>query len=232
MREQRFIESFNASLEGFIYVLKTQRNMRIHYLASVLIILLGIWLNLSITELMILSVTITIVLVAEMANTAMEHMVDIVKTELHPLAKIIKDVAAGSVLVASINAVIIGYILFSGKTPFNVEEGLSRVRQSPWHVSFIALILVFSLAVIGKVIFHKGTPLRGGMPSGHAAVAFAVWTIVTFLTTNSIVIILTFLMAFLIARHRIKDAVHTIWEVAAGSLLGILGTILIFQLLK
>ena len=232
MRENRFIESFNAAIEGFIYVLKTQRNMRIHYLASVMIILLGIWLNLGVTELMILCVTITIVLVAEMANTALEHLVDIVKTEFHPLAKIIKDVAAGSVLIASVNAIIIGYILFLAQVPFNVEEGLSRIRQSPWHVTFIALILVFSMAVIGKVIFHKGTPLRGGMPSGHAAVAFAAWTIVAFLTTNSIVIILTFLMAFLIARHRIKDAVHSIWEVAAGSLLGVLVTTLIFQLLK
>ena len=232
MREQRFVESFNAGIEGFIYVLKTQRSMRIHFLASVLILLIGIYINLSTPELMVLCITITFVLVSEMANTVVELVVDIVKTEFHPLAKIIKDIAAGSVLVASINAIIVGYMLFSKKVPFDLEEGLFRIRQSPWHVTFISLLLVLSLAIIGKVIFHKGTPLRGGMPSGHAAVAFATWTTITFLTTNMIVVVLTFLMAFLIARHRVRDAVHSVWEVVAGGVLGVIVTTFVFQLMR
>jgi len=57
------------------------------------------------------------------------------------------------------------------------------------------------------------------------------WTIITFLTNNTIVMTLAFVMAFLIARHRVKDAVHTVWEVVAGAFLGVLVTTLVFQLL-
>lgn len=231
MHESRFVESLNAAVEGFIYVMRTERNMRIHFFIGLFILLAGIFLNLNAAELMILFVTITIVLAAEMVNTAMELVVDMVQSEFHPIARIIKDVSAGAVLLTAINAVIVGYVLFSKRVPFNIEEGIARLRQSSWHPTFIALLLVIAVTIIGKAFLHRGAPLRGGMPSGHAAVAFAVWTIITFMTNNFIVVILVFLLSFLVARHRIKDSIHTIGEVVAGALLGILVTTLIFQLL-
>ena len=229
---QKFVKSFNAAIEGFIYVLKTEQNMRVHFLAALFFVLLGIYLGFNYVEILLLTVTITLVLASEMINTSVELIVDMVKSEFHPIARIIKDVAAGAVLIASINAVIVGYILFSKRIPFNITAETAKIRQSPWHVTFIALILVFGVSVIGKMIFHKGTPLRGGMPSGHSAIAFSIWTIIAFLTNNSIVIALSFLMAFLIARHRIKDAVHTFWEVLAGGIIGVLVTTLVFQLFR
>jgi len=232
MQLKRFIESFNAAVEGFIYVLRTERNMRTHFLVGLFFILLAIYLNFTAIEITILAMTITFVLVIEMVNTAIELTVDMIKSEFHPLARIIKDVSGGAVLLSSINAVIVGYTLFARKTPFSVGAYLVNIRNSPWHVTFIALILVFSASIVGKIIFDRGTPLRGGMPSGHSAIAFAIWTVISFFTTNSIVIVLTFLMAFLIARHRVKDAVHTVWEVVAGGILGILLTTLIFQIFR
>lgn len=232
MQLQKFIGSFNAAVEGFIYVLKTERNMRTHFLAALFFLLLGIYLRFSAIEIMILAVTITLVLVAEMMNTAIELIVDMIQKEFHPVARIIKDVSSGAVLLTAINATIVGYILFYKKIPFHVDTQLINVRTTPWHITFIALILVFGSSILGKIIFHKGTPLRGGMPSGHSAIAFAIWAIIAFFTNNSIVIILSFLMAFLIARHRVKDAVHTVWEVVAGAVLGILLTILIFQIFR
>lgn len=232
MRERRLVESFNAAVEGFIYVLRTERNMRIHFLAAVLIMLLGIYLSFSATEILILSITITIVLVAEMANTCIEFVVDMIEEKFHPIARAVKDISAGAVLLSAINAFIVGYLLFSKRIPFNIDEQMLRLRQSSWHLTFISIIVVLSLTILGKLLFHKGTPLRGGMPSGHAAVAFSIWTIISFLTNNSIVIILVFVMAFLIARHRVKDSIHTIWEVAAGAILGVLATTFIFQLFR
>jgi diacylglycerol kinase (ATP) len=232
MQPRRFVESFNAAVEGFIYVLKTERNMRVHFLAAFFIILLGVYLSFSSYEILILTTTITLVLSAEMINTALEHIVDMIKSEVHPIARLVKDIGAGVVLLTAINAVIVGYALFARKIPFNIDVEMARIRQSPWHITFLAIILVFGLSIIGKLIFHKGTPLRGGMPSGHAAVAFSIWTIIAFMTNNSIVVILSFVMAFLIARHRIKDAVHTFWEVLAGGFLGVLVTTLIFQLFR
>ncbi len=231
MQTRKFVESFNAAVEGFIYVLKTERNMRVHFLAAFFFVLLGIYLNFSIHETIALLLTATLVLACEMINTAIELIVDMIKSEFHPIARVIKDVGAGVVLLSAINAVIVGYILFARKIPFGLDTGLLRIRQSPWHTTFIAVILVFGLSIIGKLIFHKGTPLRGGMPSGHSAVAFSMWTIITFLTNNTIVMTLAFVMAFLIARHRVKDAVHTVWEVVAGAFLGVLVTTLVFQLL-
>ncbi|MFH1190361.1 MAG: diacylglycerol kinase [Candidatus Omnitrophota bacterium] len=232
MQLQEFIGSFNAAVEGFIYVLKTERNMRTHFLSALFFLLLGIYLNFSAVEIMALTITITLVLVVEMINTAIELTIDLVKAEFHPLARAIKDVSAGAVLLASINAVVAGYILFAKKIPFNADTYMANIRSSPWHLTFMALILVFGSSILGKMIFHKGTPLRGGMPSGHAAVAFSIWTIIAFFTNSTIVIALTFLMAFLIARHRVKDAIHTVWEVIAGAILGVLLTILVFQIFR
>jgi len=232
MQDRKFVESFNAAVEGFIYVLKTERNMRIHFLAAFFFILLGIYLNFTYLEILALCVTITLVLASEMINTAVELLVDMIKSDFHPIARFVKDISAGAVLLASINAVIVGYMLFSRKLPFNVTDATENISHSPWHITFIALIVVFGVTIIGKMLSRKGTPLRGGMPSGHAAIAFAIWTIIVFLTNNSIVIVLTFLMAFLIARHRIKDSIHTLWEVFAGSLLGVLLTTLVFQIFR
>jgi diacylglycerol kinase (ATP) len=206
--------------------------MRIHFLAALLIILLAIYLGFSYTEILILTTTITLVLAAEMINTAIEHIVDMIKSEFDPTARLVKDVGAGVVLLTAINAVVVGYALFALKIPFNIDVEMERIRKSPWHLTFLSIILVLGLSIIGKLIFHKGTPLRGGMPSGHAAIAFSIWTIIAFLTNNSIVVALSFVMAFLIARHRVKDAIHTFWEVLAGGVLGVLVTVLIFQLFR
>jgi diacylglycerol kinase (ATP) len=206
--------------------------MRVHFLSALFIILLGVYFGFPAGEILILTTTITLVLVAEMINTAIEHLVDMVQSEFHPVARLVKDIGAGVVLLTAINAVIVGYTLFSRKIPFNIDVEMARIRQSPWHVTFLAAILVFGLSIIGKLVFHRGTPLRGGMPSGHAAVAFSMWTAIAFITTNTVVVALSFVMAFLIARHRVKDAVHTIWEVLAGGVLGVLVTTLIFQIFR
>jgi len=234
MKEKKFIESFNAAIEGVVYVLQTQRNMRIHFIATFLIIILAIYLNFTGLELLLLCVTIALVLSAEVFNTVTELIVDMVKPESHPVAKAVKDVSAGAVLITSINAFIVGYLLFLKKANLNIQYGISKIRSAPWHITFISLIVVFGLVILGKMTFYKGKGgfLRGGMPSGHAAIVFSMWASITFLTSNEIAMILSFLMAFLVARYRVRDFVHSIWEVVAGGLLGSLVTTLIFQLLK
>ncbi|MFC1577273.1 diacylglycerol kinase [Candidatus Omnitrophota bacterium] len=232
MRERKFLESFNAAIEGVVYVIQTQRNMRVHFLATFLIVLVAIYMNFTGTELILLCVTIALVIASEVFNTAVELIVNMIQSESNPAAKVAKDVSAGAVFLTSVNAVIVGYILFSRRIAISIEDGIARLRSAPWHITFISLIIVFGLVIIGKLVFYKGELgfLRGGMPSGHAAMAFSMWTTITFLTRNEVAMALSFVMAFLIARHRIKDFVHSIWEVVAGGLLGSLITILIFQL--
>jgi len=232
MKEHNLVQSFNCAIEGFIYVLKTQRNMRIHFLSAVFILLLGIYFNFEGMEVLMLCTAITFVLLSEMINTAVEHMVDLISHTFHPLARIVKDITAGAVFVASVNAIIVAYLLFSKHLSFSLGMGLLKIRQSPRHITFISLILVLTMVVMLKAIFHKGTPLRGGMPSGHSAMAFSAWMIISLLTNNGIIIILAFIMASLIARNRLMRGIHSVWEVTAGGLLGSITTLFVFQLLR
>ncbi|MDD5450095.1 MAG: diacylglycerol kinase [Candidatus Omnitrophica bacterium] len=228
----RMIESFNHAIEGFIYVLRTQRNMRVHFLLGVLIFIVGIILDFTRIELICLGSLVTLVLFAEMLNTAIEYTVDLISDAFHPLARVIKDISAGAVLLTALSAAIFGYLLFARHFEFSFIGGLSRIKNSPLHISIIAFIIVLSLTIIGKILFQKGTPMRGGMPSGHAALAFSVWTVVIFSTSNPLIIILTFIMAIVIARSRLSQRVHGVWEIVAGSLLGFFTTLLIFQFLR
>jgi len=231
MGRQTLIESLNSAAEGFVYVLRTQRNMRLHFLFATLVLVLGIYLALPKMELLLLLGAITLVLVLEMVNTAVELTIDLVKSAYHPLARIIKDIAAGAVFLATMNALIVGYVIFSRRFVLHIEDGIQRIARSPWQLTLMALIVVMFLVLAGKILLRKGTPFRGGMPSGHAAFAFSVWTIIVFSTRNGLIMLLSFVLAFLIARHRMKDKIHTFWEVLTGSVLGILITALVFQLL-
>jgi len=231
LKPRSLAESFNAAIEGFIYVVKTQRNMRLHFLIAAAVLVISIYLHFSAIEILLICAAIAFVLVAEMINTAMEHLVDLLTETFHPAARVIKDVFAGAVLIATINAIVVGYLIFQNRMNLQIEVGLSRIRQSPYHLTFIALILVLSLVVLGKIIFHKGTPLRGGMPSGHSAIVFSCWTIISLLTENGLITLLTLMLCILVARSRMQSKTHTFWEVLAGSLLGILVTTIVFQLL-
>lgn len=228
---QNIVTSLNKAAEGFLYVLRTQRNMRLHFLVATLVVTVGIYVNLPKMELLILLSAIVFVLVLEMVNTAVELTIDLIQNAYHPMARIIKDIAAGSVFLAALNALVVGYIIFSRRFALSTEYGIDKIVHSPWHLTFIAMIVVLFLVLVGKVFSHKGTPFRGGMPSGHAAFAFSMWTIIAFSTKNALIIILSFIMAFLIARHRLKDSVHTAFEILVGSALGVLATALVFQLL-
>jgi len=231
MKKQNVVQSLNSAVEGLIYVLKTQRNMRLHFLLATFVLVLGIYFNIPRPELLILLASLVLVLLLEMVNTAIELIVDIVKEAYHPIARIIKDVTAGAVLLAGLNALVVGYVVFSKHFSFYVEDIAWNITHSSWHLTFIALLLVVSCVLIGKALFHKGTPFRGGMPSGHAAFAFSLWTIIIFSTQNGLIALICFVMAFLIARHRLTDNIHSVWEVIAGALLGIFVTALVFQLL-
>ena len=225
--------SFNFALEGIVHTLTHERNMRVHFLVGFLVLILGIYINLSSVEFMLLCVTVSFVLITEMFNTAVEHSIDLIEEDYHPLAKVIKDIAAGAVFVSVINAAVVGYLILFKQVDWSGGPLLSeRLRHSPWHLTLISLIVVIGLVLLIKVIRHEKELLRGGMPSGHSAVAFAVWVAVSIVTATPLVSILVFFMAVLVARSRITVGVHNMWEVIAGSFLGALTTLLVFQLLS
>ena len=107
-----FIASFGYAFSGLWYVLRTQRNARVHAVVALLAVTAGIFLRISAIEFAITFVAISGVFIAEMFNTALEASVDLASPQPHPLAKIAKDVAAGAVLVNAMLAVIIGLCIF------------------------------------------------------------------------------------------------------------------------
>lgn len=110
----RFLEAMQHALDGIWYGLKTQRNLRFHFVATTIVIGLGLYQGLDSTEWMVLLLLIGAVISAELVNTAIEAVVDLVSPDFHPLAKAAKDIAAGAVLVLAIVAAVIGIMLFLG----------------------------------------------------------------------------------------------------------------------
>jgi diacylglycerol kinase (ATP) len=228
------IESFNFAIEGVIHVLRTQRNMRLHFAAAVGVIVVAVAVGASKIELSVLLISIAFVLVAEMINTAVEGAIDAATTSFDPMAKLAKDIAAGAVLIASVNAVAVGYLVFAGKAADKTAEVLDRVRSAPAQITLVALVLTVIIVIATKAWTGRGTPLRGGLPSGHAAVAFAGWMAATYIVNDShrfVVSALTFIMALLVAQTRVESGVHSALEVAYGGALGALVTLSVFQLL-
>jgi len=111
MRSRNIVEAFRFAFSGLWYALRTQRNVRIHLVIAVVAVALGLWLSLSPTQWAVLTLTIGFVLASEMLNTVAETLVDLVSPGYHPLAKVVKDVTAGAVLLAAIVAVIVGLLV-------------------------------------------------------------------------------------------------------------------------
>jgi diacylglycerol kinase (ATP) len=234
MRRSPVIESFNFAIEGVIHVLRTQRNMRLHFAAAVAVIVVAVAVGASKIELSVLLISIAFVLVAEMINTAVEGAIDAATTAFDPMAKLAKDIAAGAVLIASVNAVAVGYLVFAGKAANKTTDVLDRVRSAPAQITLVALVLTVITVIATKAWTGRGTPLRGGLPSGHAAIAFAGWMAATYIVNDShrfVVSALTFIMALLVAQTRVESGVHSALEVAYGGALGALVTLAVFQLL-
>ncbi len=111
MRSRNILEAFRCAFSGLWYTLRTQRNMRFHLAIASGVVIAGLWLRLSTDQWALIALTSGLVLVSEMANTVIEKLVDLVCPEYHPLAKIVKDVMAGAVVLAAIIAVIVGLLI-------------------------------------------------------------------------------------------------------------------------
>lgn len=110
-RDISFWEGFQFAGEGLLYTFRTQRNFRVHLAAAFAVIILGAWLRLPLHSWAILALIIGLVLTAEMMNTAAEALVDLTSPEYHPLAKLVKDLMAGAVLIVALISIIVGLLI-------------------------------------------------------------------------------------------------------------------------
>jgi diacylglycerol kinase (ATP) len=207
--------------------------MRIHFAVATIVLILAFSYGVTKLELMALLVAISFVLIAEMVNTAIEATIDLATTSFDPLAKVAKDIAAGAVLIAAVNAVVIGYLVFADRLSSPSSRLVTRLREAPSNLTVIALILIILIVIASKALTGRGTPLSGGLPSGHAALAFGGFTAITFIVDEQRVVVsfVALIMALLVAQTRVESGIHTTTEVVFGAVIGTLVTMILFQVL-
>ena len=115
MKKDPLYKSFGYAFQGIFNTIRTERNIKIHCAAAILVTIFGIWLQISKTEWMICSILFGLILALELVNTAVEATVDLFTEERKPLAKKAKDAAAGAVLIVAIFAAVIGILIFIPK---------------------------------------------------------------------------------------------------------------------
>jgi diacylglycerol kinase (ATP) len=229
VRSRSLLWSFDYAIQGIVYALRTQRNMRLHALAAVVVLVAALFFRIGGLELVALLFAISLVFIAELANTSLEAVVDLAIETYEPMAKIAKDVAAGGVLVASLNAVAVGYVVFFGRLTPGAETLVEKVRSSSPALTLIALALTALTVLAVKAATHEGTFVRGGWPSGHTALAVATATAIGYATQSAKALLLAMFIAALVGQSRVETEAHTIPQTVLGALLGFLLTTAVFQ---
>lgn len=220
MKPTRFIDSVNCAIEGILHAARTQKHMRNHFLAALVMLTAVLFLRLPAVEFALLTVSICFVLFAEMINTAIEAVVDMVSPEYNHLAKVAKDVAAGGVLIAATGAAVMGYLILS-RYIFPIYKELLAMIGTPSEIgTLVSILIVTIVVVILKTRTGGGAPMHGGFPSGHAAVAFSIATAVSINTQDPIVSLLTFALAVMVSHSRLLLRIHAMSEVVFGAILG------------
>lgn len=227
------LSGFKYAQEGILHCFRTQRNMRIHFFTLVAVLISGLLLRLESRDMVALLFAITLVIVAEMINTAIEKIVDMVTESYSPVAKLAKDVAAGAVLVAAMNAVIAGLLIFFGHYQLKaIQERMTKEAPNDvMNVIVVGIVLLTLVVIISKLLSNTGSPWHGGIISGHSAIGFMLAMTIFFTTVNTVVAFLAILLAILVAQSRVEAGVHSLREVVLGAVLAILITSVLYWIM-
>lgn len=203
-----------------MYAVRTQPNMRTHLIIAVAVMAASLVLRLDRIYVVALVIMIALVVSLELVNTAIESIVDLLTATHHPLAKTAKDAAAGAVLVASIAAVVVGYLVFYNGIINGGQSVFKAVQAVPTSAAFIVLGITAIATIFAKAWVGRGSALQGGAFSGHAALAFATATMLAFFYQKPLPALLSYFVAVLVAQSRVEARIHSLVEVIAGAILG------------
>jgi len=222
------VESFKYAVDGILDVFRTQKHMRFHFVTVVLVLLVALMFGLDKKDILVLLFTISLVLVAEMINTSIEAVVDLVTQTYHPLAKFAKDAAAGAVLIATGTSVLVGCVLFLGDQTFTRLSGARSEGPGSLMTVLISGLALLVIVTIMKVLGSRGKLLKGGICSGHSAAGFFLAATALYFSRDALTAIVAIIMALLIAQSRVEAKIHTIQEVITGALVAMLLTALVY----
>jgi diacylglycerol kinase (ATP) len=233
-RRNDLLAPFKVALSGVAFTIRTQRHMRFHLYVVLVVVLLALFLNFGTRELLVLLFTITLVVVAEMFNSAIEATVDLVQPSYHPLAKFAKDIAAGAVLITTILALMVGGVLILGDRRWEalkITMAGEGIGLNPMIRLLLGSFVLFLVVVIGKGLGKRGQVLQGGLVSGHAAYGFFFASATIFLTENALASGIAILLACIIAQSRYEAKIHSIVELTLGAGVGVVLSLVFFGLI-
>lgn len=229
--EYDVIQSFNYAIDGIFEAIRSERHMKFHAFITVVAIMVCIFSDITSGQMLSLGLCITLVWLAELLNSAIEAVVDMVTEEYHPLAKRAKDIAAGAVLVTGLNAIFVGYVIFSNRVGLYIHNFFIVLRSSFQNSVALILVLIIVLVILIKSYYKRGSYLRGGLPSGHSALGAAAFTAITFLTHDSKVFFLALILLVLVLQSRVEGKIHTLKEALLGAILGAGVTYIILKII-
>lgn len=230
LHNSNFIDAWRNAINGIIYAITTQSNIKKQLIIAVIVMIVSLFFDLERTEFLCLTFSVVLIILAEMINTAIETIIDLYTELYHPKAKIAKDVGAGAVVLAALNAVIVAYFLFFDKVEKIGTSIIEDVVKSPTHLAFVCMILVIIGAVTTKALIYKDKEKKKKFePSGQVAIAFAALLIMWMLTSNMIVLVLSTILTILIVINR-KINARTTAEIFFGAFMGILTVLLVYGL--
>jgi diacylglycerol kinase len=215
---RRWSRSFRYAYEGIKYALDTQGNMKFHFFVAFLVLLAALFFRLNKTDILFILLAVTLMIVTELINTAVEKAVDLAMPEQHPLAKIAKDVAAASVLVSAVFAVVVGMIVFY--EPIDLMFRHARKDTTPMSAGIIWVLLalvILSVIVIETRFSDKGKFIR---PSLLTAVAFAVSTLIAIHTSYTLIALLAYTLSALIFIVLYDKKTRSFRALVLGALIG------------
>lgn len=228
-----FLEPFKVATNGLVYTFRTQRHMRFHLYVVLVVMMLGVFFNLRLRELLVLLFTISLVLVAEMFNSAIEATVDLVEPRFNPLAKFAKDISAGAVMITTIIALVVGGLMILGENRWE-EIKLNLAAESlgipVWPRIVVGFLVLFIVVVIGKGLGSRGQVFKGGLVSGHSAIGFFLASSILFISDNVTVAGLAILLAAIVAQSRWEAKIHSLFELSLGAVLGVILGFVLFGL--
>lgn len=227
---RKWRRSFRYAYEGIKYALDTQRNMKFHFCVAFLVLLAALFARLPKTDILFILLAVTLMIVTELINTAVEKTVDLAMPERHPLAKIAKDVAAASVLVSAGFAVIVGMIVFYEP----IDQLLRESKTQDTQVSAGTIWILISLVILTVIVIETRFSDKGKLvrPSLLTAIAFSISTVIVIFVSQTIVALLAYTLAALIFIMLYDKKTRPFPALFLGALIGTVVTILALSCLN
>ena len=237
MKNDNFFEAWGNATNGIIYSATTQRNIRIQLVLAVIVMVLSLFYGLNTAEFLCLLFAVFMVIFAELINTAIETVVDLFVDVYHPKAKISEDVAAGAVVLAACNALVVGYFIFFKEENLKAisDSIFNNMVKSPMHLAFVAIMLVVIAVISMKAGCSKKTERgelvkEGFVPSGQSAIAFAALTAIWLNSKDIVTFTLALILSILVVENRVGSNARTKAEIVFGACMGVLIVLLIYGL--